>query len=215
MKMYRAMKPSIHALSTSLRVGSWRMAPSCVSTAAANTSSFQSIVSAPSLIAGLRKLQQVARVHLARVVRDGGRQVDRPDDRHAAVLDGLARARQLAVAAALGEQVDDHRARLHALDGGARDDARRRAARHAGGRDHAVGRGDARVQHFLLLGLLLGGQLARVAARAFGGHAGLDELRAERLAPVRASRCARRRPRPPRRGASRSRWPAGPRRPRR
>ena len=37
-----------------------------------------------------------------------------------------------------------------------------------------------RVQDFLLLGLLLGGELARVAAGALGGDAGLDELRAQR-----------------------------------
>ena len=96
------------------------------------------------------------------------------------MLDGLAGARQLAVAAALGQQVDDHRARLHPLDGGARDDARRRAARHAGGRDHAVGRGDAPVEHVLLLRLFLGGQFARIAAGALGGDARLDELRTER-----------------------------------
>jgi hypothetical protein len=93
----------------------------------------------------------------------------------------LSGAGQLAVAAAFRQEIDDHGARLHPLDRGARNDPGRRAARHARGRDDAVRRRDARIQHFLLLRFLFGGELARVAPRAFRGDASLDELRAERL----------------------------------
>ena len=52
---------------------------------------------------------------------------------------------------------------------------------HRRGADHRIARGDPRIEHFLLLELFLGGEFAGVAARALGGNAGLDELRAERL----------------------------------
>ena len=52
---------------------------------------------------------------------------------------------------------------------------------HRGGGDHGVGGGDARIQRFLLLGLLLGGELAGIAAGAVGADPGLDELGAQRL----------------------------------
>ena len=48
------------------------------------------------------------------------RQIHRADDLHALLLDRLAGARELAVAARLGGDVDDDRARPHALDRRAR-----------------------------------------------------------------------------------------------
>ena len=52
---------------------------------------------------------------------------------------------------------------------------------HRGGGNHGVGRGDARIQRFLLLGLFFGGELAGIAAGAVGADAGFDELGAQRL----------------------------------
>ena len=100
---------------------------------------------------------------------------------HALMLDDLARLRELAVAAGFGGDVDDDGAGLHALDRGARDDARRAASRHRRGGDDGIGDGDARVEHFLLLALLVLRELARIAAGALGRDAGVDELGAERL----------------------------------
>ena len=119
---------------------------------------------------GLEEVEQVARVHLARVVRRAMRgRLTGPTMRTPFVVDGLAGARQLAVAAALGGKVDDHGAGLHALDRCACVMIRGAGRPGTAGRgDHAVGGGDARVEHVLLLRLLLGRQLARVAAGALG-----------------------------------------------
>src|SRR3712207_1291184 len=58
----------------------------------------------------------VARVELAGVDRHRARQIYRTDDRYLAVLDGFPGFGELAVAAALGRQIHDHRPRFHALD---------------------------------------------------------------------------------------------------
>jgi hypothetical protein len=58
------------------------------------------------------------------------------------VLDRLAGAGELDVAALLDRQVDDHRAGLHRLDHLAGDQPRRRLAGHQRGGDHHVGGGD-------------------------------------------------------------------------
>src|SRR2546430_9030319 len=42
-------------------------------------------------------------------------------------------------------------------------------------------RGDARIQHLLLSGLLLGGELARVAPGPFRAHAGVEDRKSTRL----------------------------------
>ena len=76
------------------------------------------------------------------MIGDGARQVHGSDDRHAVGDDGFVRARELAVAATLGGQVDDHRARRHGGGHVARDEHRRRPARHHGGGDHDVALGD-------------------------------------------------------------------------
>src|SRR5215211_531647 len=57
----------------------------------------------------------VAREQLAGVDRHAARKVDRPEDLHVFVLDGLPWLGQLAVASALGREVDDHRPRFEAL----------------------------------------------------------------------------------------------------
>ena len=80
----------------------------------------------------------------------------------------LAGLGQLAVAAGLPGHVDDHAARLHALHRGRRHQPRRGTARHERRRDHDVEALDRVRQRVLLLGLLLVGQLARVAALAGG-----------------------------------------------
>src|ERR1700710_2592274 len=54
----------------------------------------------------LEKVQEVARVHLARVVGEVAGEIERADDLHALVLDDFARARELAVTALLGGDVD-------------------------------------------------------------------------------------------------------------
>ena len=63
----------------------------------------------------------------------------------------------------------------------ARDELRRRAAGDERRRDDDVEALDRVGQRLLLLGALLGGQLARVAALAGGLEAEVEELRAERL----------------------------------
>ena len=60
--------------------------------------------------------RDVLRVHLAGVIRHERRRIRRADDRHALVDDDLVGPRQLAVAAALRREIDDHRARRHAVD---------------------------------------------------------------------------------------------------
>src|SRR5580692_722799 len=62
-----------------------------------------------------KERREVAGVHLAGVVGDAGGQVDGADNGYAMRLHGFAGAREFAVAAALGGQVDDDRARRHAF----------------------------------------------------------------------------------------------------
>ena len=64
--------------------------------------------------------------------------------------DGLARLGQLAVAAGLAREVDDHRAGLHPFDRLRGDELRRRAARHERGRDDDVEALDRVGQRLLL-----------------------------------------------------------------
>ena len=82
----------------------------------------------------------------------------------------------------LGGEVDDHRARPHRLDGGGRDDLRRRPAGNRSGRDHDVEVRDPLLERLLLRLHLLRRQLARVAALGLGaGHAEVEPVRAEAL----------------------------------
>ena len=68
------------------------------------------------------------------------------------------------------------------LDRARRDELRRRAARDSGGRDHDVEVGDPLLERRLLLRLLLGRELARVAACGLlGADAEIEERRAEAL----------------------------------
>ena len=70
---------------------------------------------------------------------------------------------------------------LHLLDHVGRDELRRRPAGDGGRRDHGVGLHDVAVDDLLGLGLLLVGELARVAALDLGVDAGVDEAAAQRL----------------------------------
>ena len=89
--------------------------------------------------------------------------------------DRLAGLGQLAVAAGLGRQVDDHRSRPHRLDGRGGDQPRRRPAGHERGRDDDVGVGDVALEQLLLLRLLLGGERGGVAALVLrAGHLELE-----------------------------------------
>src|SRR3989442_10009366 len=58
----------------------------------------------------------VARVHLAGVIRNGAGQIEPSDDGHSMLNDDLSRTSELAIAAALAGQIDDHRPRRHARD---------------------------------------------------------------------------------------------------
>ena len=142
-------------------------------------------------------------------------QVQRRDDLHVVLDDRLAGLGQLAVAARLAGEVDDHRARLHPFDGLRRDQLRRRATRHERRRDDDVEALDRVGQRLLLLRALLVGQLARVAALAAGLEAEVEPLRAERLRPARRPPGARRSRSCARPGAWPSRAPAAPPRRRR
>ncbi len=94
-------------------------------------------------------------------------------------LDRLARLGVLAIAPALGRQIDDHRARLHAGQLGLADHLRRGLAGDRGGGDHEVGGLDMLGQGGVDLGLFLGRQGPGVAALAGGVDAGVDEGRAQ------------------------------------
>ncbi len=142
------------------------------------------------------QLGDVAGVEAARVVRHGGRRIAVADDRDVLVHDGLAGHGQLAVAARLGGQVDDHRAGPHRGDHVGGDELRRGAARHERGRDDDVAAGDVLGEQLALQPLGLVGLLLRVAAAALAGLGQLDLEEAWR----RGSRPAR-----ARRGACRTR----------
>ena len=129
----------------------------------------------------LEQRLHVARVELAGVLGHRRRQVQRRDDRHVVLDDDLAGLGQLAVAARLAGEVDDHRAGLHALDRLGGDQPRRRAAGHERGGDDDVEALDRVGQRLLLLGLLLVGELARVAALAGRLDPEVEPLGAERL----------------------------------
>ena len=115
----------------------------------------------------LEQVRDVVRVQQAGVERHLARQVERAVDRHAVALDHLARLGQLAVAAGLGREVDDHRARPHRAHHLRGDQLRRRPAGHGGGRDHARRRAATRsASSSLLAALLVLRQLLRVLAGA-------------------------------------------------
>src|SRR3546814_6205191 len=107
--------------------------------------------------------------------------VQRPGDADAVAVDGLGRLRQLGDAAGHRGQVDDHAAGLHASHHRCGNDLRRRAPGHRGGADDHVDALEVFAQPALLLGALLVGELARIAALARGADAKVEELAAQRL----------------------------------
>src|SRR6185312_2853383 len=137
---------------------------------------------------GLQEVEQVAGVHLTRVIGELAGEPDGADDLDALMRHHLAGAGELAVAALLRGDVDDHRPRAHALHDAALDDLRCGAPRNGRRRHYGIRSGDAGVEDLLLLALLLFGELTRVATGSFRAHSGLDELRAERLHLL--TRCA-------------------------
>ena len=110
-----------------------------------------------------------------------GWKVQRAVDGGGAGLDRLARLRALAVAATLGAEIDDHRARFHRRYLRRPDQLRRRPPRHGGRGDYHVGLGDVPAQHLLHALLFVGRQFAGIAALAGGIDTRVDKLRAERL----------------------------------
>ena len=115
------------------------------------------------------------------MLRAHRRQVQRPGNGHAPYHHGGARAGELAVAAGLGGEVDDHAAGLHPGDHRRADDLRRGAPRHGSGADDHVDVLQVLGQAALLLGAFLVGQRAGVAALAGRGHPEVEELAAQRL----------------------------------
>ena len=130
---------------------------------------------------------------------------------------GLAGPGELAVAARLGGEVDDHRAGLHLRDGLGGDQLRRRAAGDERGRDDHVGLADLDRSAPRAGLLLLRRELAGVAALGLGVADALDleELRAQRLDLLLDGARGRRTRSRPRRAGARWRSPAGRRRRRR
>src|SRR5215471_5574241 len=82
-----------------------------------------------------QKRRDILGIHLAGVIRNRGRQIERSDYPHTVPLHGLSGTRQLAVAAALRGDIDNHRAWRHARRHFARDQNRCLLARDGGGRD--------------------------------------------------------------------------------
>jgi hypothetical protein len=131
----------------------------------------------------VEQVPQVGAVQLARHVGHAAGQVGVADDRHAGVLDRLAGLGQLAVAAGLGREIDDHRAGLHRLDHVGQPQLGRRLAGDERGRDDDVdlGRLLAEQRHLGVDELLA--HLLGVAALTLARLGDLDgqELGAHRL----------------------------------
>src|SRR3954470_13147784 len=125
--------------------------------------------------------EDVARVEHRRVLGHHRRDVEQPDDGDVVAHDDLPGLGELAVAAGLGREVDDHAAGAHALDGLGEHESRRGAARHRRGGDDDVELLDRVGERLLLLGALLLGELAGVAALAGGLDAEVQPLGAQRL----------------------------------
>ena len=209
------------AVPSSLPVYLRLTSPSCVIRQAATMSSSSRILKRAFLGEDeLEEVEHVARVERRGVGRHQRRQVGLADQRDAVLDHGLAGFGQRAVAALRRGQVDDHRARLHRLDHLLGDQHRRGAAGDQRGGDHDVGRGHALGDLDLLPVEPALRHRPGVAAHAFGrflllgglvGH--VDELGAQRLDLLLDAGPHVARPRSPRPGAWRWRWPAG--RPRR
>src|SRR5215218_967386 len=125
----------------------------------------------------------VLRVELRRVVGHRGREVLDADDLHVVADHGLGGLGELAVAAGLGSEVDDHGAGGHPLHGVLDDQQRRAASGDGGRRDDDVHLGDDVGERLALALLLLVGESPRVAAGVLSvleADVELDELGAER-----------------------------------
>ena len=114
---------------------------------------------------------------------------------------GLAGMRQLAVAAAFGGDIDDHRAGLHRARHFGGDQDRRFLAGHGGGGDHHVLLAHHFGQQFALASIELLAHRLGVSALVFGARClRYSERRTSRpgFRSALSPRCARRRRRPPR-----------------
>ena len=103
-----------------------RSRPSCTTSALRTTSSFTSIWKFAGAAHVLEQVDQVVAVENAGGRREPARQVGVADDVDAVPLDHCPGHGQRAVAALLGGEIDDHRARLHAPDHVLGDQDRRR-----------------------------------------------------------------------------------------
>ena len=112
--------------------------------------------------------------------RHRARQVQQAEDDHVLAHDLLAGLGQLAVAARLGGQIDDHRPGSHPADGRGGDELRRGTARNQRCRDDDVELRDPLLERLLLARLFLRRQLARVAALGLlADHTEVEERRAQ------------------------------------
>ncbi len=99
-------------------------------------------------------------------------------------LISLVRARKLAISAALGGQIDDHRPWLHALHHLCGDQHGRLLARHHRGGDDHIAFGDHAAEQFPLAGIesfVLRGRITASVLRVFGLDGQFDEAAAEAL----------------------------------
>ena len=146
---------------------SFLISPPWVISAAARMSSSRSTFSVALLgDHQAEQVLQVFRVELRGGDRHQARQVARADHFDAVLDHRLPRHGQLAVAAGLGGEVDDHRARLHAAHRVGGDQQRRRAARDRGGGDDDVLFLRVLGERVAHLRVLLVGERAGVAALA-------------------------------------------------
>src|SRR4249919_3988500 len=127
------------------------------------------------------EVEDVARVHFARVQRAHAGEIQRAADHHAVDVDGLPALGEFAVAAGFRGEIHDDAARAHAGDHRGRKDLRRRPAGHGRGAHHHVDVLQVFGEAALLFGALLVGELARVTALARRAHAEVEELAAERF----------------------------------
>ena len=125
------------------------------------------------------EIQQIARIHVAGMLRQQTRQIGGAADEYVTVAEIFAGLRQLAVAAGFRRQVHDDGARFHGFHHDPGDNARRRAAGNGGGGDDGIRLGHMFRQYFLLFYLFLRREFACVTTAAFRRHAGIHELRSQ------------------------------------
>ena len=130
---------------------------------------------------GAYEIEEIARVHLACVVRQLRWKVFWSYDPNAVVIDRFAGHSQLAVAAHFGSDIDDDRSRCHPFNRGAIDNAGCLFTRDGCRSNNCIGAGNVPVENFCLLCLFLIRKFAGVTSFRFRADPGGDKAATQRL----------------------------------